>query len=171
MLEDMVVRTCKRLGVERVGVDCMGGNPGVWIMEEEEVNGGGKEKTSDRKVCAVGVRVERGVGSWGVGLNVFDREIEEGERGRYLDEDGKRAKGYLSWGFGRIVACGLEGKESTWLSREGLTEDVSLGNGLEEVARVLAEELVVGLNKGGGKEDVLGIERVREEDVMKLPES
>lgn len=52
------------------------------------------------KICAVGVRVRRGITGHGIGLNVYDRNHS------------------LSWGFGRIVACGQEGKQVTWLSRE-----------------------------------------------------
>ena len=164
MLEDCVVKTFNALGVGNVGVDCSERNPGVWIMD-------GEGRVGNRKICAVGVRVERGVGSHGVGLNVFDRVIEGGEEGRYVDEDGGRARGYLSWGFGRIVACGLEGKETSWLEREGMRGDVGLGNGMEEVAGVLARKLVEGLNQGGGKEVVEGVDSVGEEDVLKIEDS
>ena len=119
-------------------------------------------------MCAVGVRVERGVSSHGVGLNVFDRGIEVGDEGRYVDEMGRVESGYLSWGFGRIVACGLEGKETSWLGREGMRESVGVGNGLEEVAGVLARKLVEGLNEGGGKEFVEGVEVAGVEEVSKL---
>jgi lipoyl(octanoyl) transferase 2 len=64
-------------------------DPGVWV------------KGGQRKICAVGVQIRMGVTSHGIGLNVTDRD------------------NLLSWGFGRIVACGLEGKHVTCLSAEG----------------------------------------------------
>ena len=76
---------CQRLGVMNVERT---GDPGVWI------------KGGQRKVCALGVQVRRGITSHGIGLNCFDRNE------------------WLSWGFGRVVACGLDGKEATWLSKE-----------------------------------------------------
>ncbi|KAF7506608.1 hypothetical protein GJ744_011645 [Endocarpon pusillum] len=63
-------------------------DPGVWA------------KGGQHKICAIGVQVRRGITSHGIGLNVTDRED------------------FLSWGFSRIVACGLEGKHVTWLSAE-----------------------------------------------------
>ncbi len=64
-------------------------DPGVWA------------KGGQHKICAVGVQVRRGITSHGIGLNVTNREA------------------LLSWGFSRIVACGLEGKHVTWLSAHG----------------------------------------------------
>lgn len=63
-------------------------DPGVWA------------KGGQHKICAIGVQVRRGITSHGIGLNVTDRED------------------CLSWGFSRIVACGLEGKHVTWLSAQ-----------------------------------------------------
>ncbi len=64
-------------------------DPGVWA------------KGGQHKICAVGVQVRRGITSHGIGLNITDREA------------------FLSWGFSRIVACGLEGKHVTWLTAHG----------------------------------------------------
>jgi len=64
-------------------------DPGVWV------------KGGQRKICAVGVQIRMGITSHGIGLNVTDRD------------------NLLSWGFGRIVACGLEGKHVTCLGAEG----------------------------------------------------
>jgi lipoyl(octanoyl) transferase 2 len=85
LLEDTVMAVCARFAVSNVETTT---DPGVWI------------KGGQRKICAVGVQISRGITAHGIGLNVTDREH------------------YLSWGFGRIVACGLEGKQVTWLSRE-----------------------------------------------------
>jgi hypothetical protein len=77
---------------------------------------------SDRKICALGVQVTRGVTAHGVGLNVRDEPIENNPRKLYYKDSNlamDETSGYLSYGFSRIVACGLEGKSTTWLSREG----------------------------------------------------
>ena len=72
--------------------------------------------TDDKKIAAVGVHLRRYVSSHGIGLNI-DRRVD--------------------WGFGRIVACGLEGKITTSMEEEGascLTVE-SIGKDLvEEVA-------------------------------------
>lgn len=63
----------------------------------------------EKKVCALGVHLRRNVSSHGVGLNLSTE---------------------LGW-FGRIVACGLEGKGTTSLLGEGV-KDI----GVEEVGDV-----------------------------------
>ena len=62
----------------------------------------------EKKICALGVHLRRNVSSHGIGLNVSAE---------------------LGW-FGRIVACGLEGKGTTSLLEQGGVGDV----GWEEVA-------------------------------------
>lgn len=112
-------------------------DPGVWI----------KDSDPPRKICAVGVQIRRGITGHGVGLNVVDEKATA----EYKHEDGTQAKGYLSWGFGRIVACGLEGKEVTWLRREGMEKGIQI----EDVASVFAEEFAKAL---GGVEGVCKME-------------
>ncbi|USW50691.1 Putative biotinyl protein ligase (BPL) and lipoyl protein ligase (LPL), catalytic [Septoria linicola] len=63
----------------------------------------------EEKICAVGVHLRRHISSHGTGLNV-DTE--------------------LGW-FDRIVGCGLEGKRTTSLERQG----VRVEGGVEEVAK------------------------------------
>ncbi|KAH0550942.1 hypothetical protein GP486_007693 [Trichoglossum hirsutum] len=82
--------------------------------------------TPERKICALGVHMRRHVTSHGIGLNV--------------NTD-------LGW-FEHIVACGLEGKETTSLEREG----VVVQGGVEEVAGVFVRELA----------SAMGVERVEE---------
>lgn len=91
-----------------------------------------------RKICAVGVHMRRNVTSFGVGLNV-QTDL---------------------WWFGRIVACGLEGKEATSFVREGVE-----GVGVLEVAGALAECLGEGLGtavREASVEGVVGVEGVEE---------
>lgn len=91
-------------------------NPGVWVAESK--SGSGIEK----KICALGVHLRRNVSSHGIGLNVSTE---------------------LGW-FGRIVACGLEGKGTTSLLDQGV-EGLGGEVGVEEVARefvrAMGEEL------------------------------
>lgn len=89
--------------------------------------------SEEEKICAVGVHLRRNVASHGVGLNV-DAE--------------------MGW-FGRIVACGLEGKRTTSLAGQG----VRPVPGVEEVAGLFVRTLAERVN---GVEAVV---RVDEEDV------
>ena len=112
----------------RVGVEGITTeNPGVWIPGGE------------RKVASVGVNVRRGVTGHGVAVNVEDR------------------RGALGWGFGRIVACGLEGKEVTWLEREGgrMGDGVKRKLEVEDVEEVFVREFVRGL---GGVDELYRVE-------------
>lgn len=88
-LETMTIETCSCYGVNAFTTE----NPGVWTSPTE-------------KIASVGVRLQSGVSSYGIGLNVS------------VD---------LQW-FDRIVACGLEGKRATSLQqvwdRERAFEDV-----------------------------------------------
>jgi lipoyl(octanoyl) transferase 2 len=175
LLEDVVISTCAAFGVANVGRSC--GDPGVWVLNKST------GRVTDRKICAVGVRVTRGVGSHGVGLNVFDAGIPQELRRDYPFQDPSGnplppptgdegsseddTRGYLSWGFGRIVACGLEGKRTTWLTNEGADPVVKVG----EVADVFAAQLLGALNAsvGKGSADRIrldGVERVTEEDIL-----
>jgi lipoate-protein ligase B len=115
------MRTCARFSVPGTTTT---ENPGVWI------SGG------ERKVCAVGVQVRRGITGHGIALNIRDEE------GTFRLEDGKEG-GMLSWGFSRIVACGLEGKGVTWLTREGADKNLQVA----EVAGVFVEEFAKGLGE------------------------
>ncbi|KIW13006.1 lipoyl(octanoyl) transferase [Exophiala spinifera] len=174
MLEDSVMRTCGHWDVQTMRTD----DPGVWIRNERELDGQdpqADESPVDRKICAIGVQVSRGVTSHGVGLNVFDAAfpqfVKDGygftpEQIRSPSYD-PRSEGYLSWGFSRIVACGLEGKSVTWFAREG-PEDSPQPPALEDVADVLAREVMRGFNdmKGPQKEAVKGVYRIEESDIL-----
>ena len=154
----------------------------MWVLDKET------GQASDRKICAVGVRVTRGVGSHGIGLNVFDAPIPAGLRDMYKfqDPEGRElppprlphtsshtvgtteedTRGYLSWGFGRIVACGLEGKRTTWLTVEG----ADAGVGVDEVAEIFARELLEALNAQSTSADGVGrldgVEAITQDDIL-----
>lgn len=61
-LEEAVIGLCTELGLETVRVP---GRSGVWVPA-----GAGRGGAVERKVCALGVRVARGVTMHGIGLNV-----------------------------------------------------------------------------------------------------
>jgi lipoyl(octanoyl) transferase 2 len=82
--------------------------------------------TPERKICAVGIHMRRHITSHGIALNV--------------DTD-------LSW-FEHIMACGLEGKETTSLKREG----VAVEGGVEEAGRIFVGELAGAMHAEGVKE-------------------
>ncbi|KAF1964820.1 lipoyltransferase [Bimuria novae-zelandiae CBS 107.79] len=84
--------------------------------------------TPDDKIAAIGVHMRRHITSHGVGLNV-NTDL---------------------WWFGRIVACGLEGKRTTSFEREGVE-----GVEVKDVAKVFVVE--VG--------ERLGLDAVEEKDV------
>jgi len=182
LLEKTVMRTCARFGVLNTTTTS---DPGVWISDAST------GRPTDRKICAIGVQVSRGITTHGIGLNVLDEEIAPGDVETYHFTDsksdphrgmnhdgslhsvsgsgsGSSQKGYLTWGFGRIVACGLEGKEVTWLSREGAGADVRV----HHVAEAFVEEFMRSLNKESnkGKDTDRGIVsqvyRVNEADVL-----
>ncbi|KAK5051427.1 hypothetical protein LTR84_003079 [Exophiala bonariae] len=167
LLENSVMRTCAAFGVENT---TRTDDPGVWIRD------------SDRKICAIGVQVSRGVTSHGVGLNVFDHVIPVDVTERYAFTKAQVAspsydpatRGYLSWGFSRIVACGLEGKSVTWMDRERSTKPGPLAEVVEEVVHrsklmslvgdVFAKEISQSINKmkGAGKEEIESVYRLED---------
>jgi lipoyl(octanoyl) transferase len=88
------------------------GRYGVKAMTTENT---GVWVTEDKKIAAVGVHLRRYVSSHGIGLNVDKR---------------------VDWAFGRIVACGLEGKQTTSLEAEG-----AKGLDVEQVGDAFVEEI------------------------------
>jgi len=85
VLEDAVIDVCSQLGVETVRVE---GRSGVWLPATDS--------RRERKVCAIGVRVAKGVTMHGLALNC-DPDLAE---------------------FGRIVPCGISDADVTSLSTE-----------------------------------------------------
>jgi lipoyl(octanoyl) transferase len=92
-LEDAMIDLCASLGLETVRID---GRSGVWMPPAASLRA--------RKVCAIGVRVAKGVTMHGFALNC---NPDLGE-------------------FGRIVPCGLDDADVTSLSAE-LGREVTIG--------------------------------------------
>jgi lipoyl(octanoyl) transferase len=108
-LEEAMIRVCAGFGVPAVRVE---GRSGVWVA------GDAARGSQDRKVCAIGVRVARGVTMHGFALN--------------CDCD-------LAW-YDRIVPCGISDAGVTSLSAE-LGRDVTVAEVLPHVERHLADVL------------------------------
>ena len=85
-----------------------------WGIKGFTTDNPGVWTNADRKIAALGVHLRRNVSSHGVGLNISTD----------------------LWWFNRIVACGLEGKETTSFEREGLRAVA-----FEEVQTAFAQEL------------------------------
>jgi lipoyl(octanoyl) transferase len=107
-VEAAMIEVCAEFGVHAGRVD---GRSGVWLRGD----GPGRP---DRKVCAIGIRVARGVTMHGFALN--------------CDCD-------LSW-FDRIVPCGLSDASVTSLSAE-TGRDIAVADTLDAVERHLAAAL------------------------------
>jgi lipoyl(octanoyl) transferase len=108
-IEQAVMDTCAGLGLRTVRVD---GRSGVWCAADPSTG------RRDRKVCAVGVRVARGVTMHGLALTC-NSDLAA---------------------FGRIVPCGIDDADVTSLSAE-LGRDVTV----EEVEPSLTHHLVAAL--------------------------
>jgi len=106
-------------------------NYGITAMTTENT---GVWTSPDDKIAAIGVHMRRHITSHGVGLNV-NTDL---------------------WWFDRIVACGLEGKRTTSLEKEGVR-----GKSVEEVGNSFVEEFRERLG-------IEGIERVDEKELEYL---
>jgi lipoyl(octanoyl) transferase len=114
-LEAAVMDVCTRLGVATIRVE---GRSGVWLAADDGARPGGAGAAGprrERKVCAIGARVARGVTMHGLALN--------------CDPD--------LGAFSRIVPCGIDDADVTSLSAE-LGRDVTVA----EVRPLLADALV-----------------------------
>ncbi|AYF77845.1 lipoyl(octanoyl) transferase LipB [Nocardia yunnanensis] len=106
-LEEAIIAVCAQLGLETGRVE---GRSGVWVPESELL--------PERKVAAIGVRVQRGVTLHGISLNC----------------DASLA------GFDAIVPCGIRDAGVTTLSRE-LGRDVTVAEVRPLVADAIARAL------------------------------
>jgi lipoyl(octanoyl) transferase len=111
-LEEALIRACADLGLATRRVE---GRSGVWVPADPE---GATDRRPERKVCAIGVRVARGVTMHGFALNC-DCDLSA---------------------FDRIVPCGIRDAGVTSLSAE-LGRDVPVAETLPLVERHLADVL------------------------------
>jgi lipoyl(octanoyl) transferase len=110
-LEEAIIRVCAELGMTTTRID---GRSGVWVPADTSPAAG----RPDRKVCAIGVRVARGVTMHGFALNC-DCDLTA---------------------FDRIVPCGIQDAGVTSLSAE-LGRPVTVAGVLPLVRRHLAAVL------------------------------
>ncbi|WP_024803674.1 lipoyl(octanoyl) transferase LipB [Nocardia sp. BMG51109] len=106
-LEEALITVCTGLGVDCGRVD---GRSGVWVPADDVL--------PERKVAAIGVRVQRGVALHGVALNC-NSALE---------------------GFASIVPCGIRDAGVTTLSRE-LDREVTIGEALPAVTDAILRAL------------------------------
>jgi lipoyl(octanoyl) transferase len=106
-LEAIVIATLGELGIEgHTDPEAVG----VWVRNKDET----------AKICAIGVRIRRGISLHGLALNVA-RDLS---------------------GFSHIVPCGLAGRPVTSVAR--ILGDASPT--MEQVKEILSRQLVIGLS-------------------------
>ena len=98
-LEAAVIDLCSLYGLKTIRVE---GRSGVWVPADPESAGAhvapGRLRRTERKICALGVRVARGTTLHGIGLNV-DPDLE-------------------AFSLDRIIPCGIDDAGVTSLSAE-----------------------------------------------------
>ncbi|OLO81156.1 lipoate-protein ligase B [Actinomyces naeslundii] len=95
-LESAVIDLCALYGLRTIRVE---GRSGVWVPADAEgVTVPDRHRRTERKICALGVRVARGVTMHGIGLNV-DPDLE-------------------AFSLDRIIPCGIDDAGVTSLSAE-----------------------------------------------------
>ena len=98
-LESAVIDLCALYGLRTIRVK---GRSGVWVPADPESAGAhvapGRLRRTERKICALGVRVARGVTMHGIGLNI-DPDLE-------------------AFSLDRIIPCGIDDAGVTSLSAE-----------------------------------------------------
>jgi len=95
-LEAAVIDLCGLYGLETIRVE---GRSGVWLPADPEAAGEADQLARpERKICALGVRVARGVTMHGIGLNV-DPDLE-------------------AFSLDRIIPCGIDDAGVTSLAEE-----------------------------------------------------
>ena len=104
-LEDAIIETLSEFGI--IGIS-IAGKTGVWI----------KDETSERKICAIGIRVAKGVTMHGFALNVCPDLTH----------------------FSQIIPCGMPEAQTTSMEKE-LKRTISIA----EVTPVLQKHMVKAL--------------------------
>ncbi|GLB10238.1 hypothetical protein AtubIFM57258_006640 [Aspergillus tubingensis] len=144
LLENSVIDVLREYGVRGMVTE----DPGVWVHGRKQHGGSeGGEGELPKKITAVGVHLRRHISSYGIGLNVTEEPM---------------------WWFRQIVACGLEGRETTSLQGLGVE-----GVTVEEVAGRFVGKFVGRVNgdfacgEGATGEGIEEVYRVSEEDLLR----
>jgi lipoyl(octanoyl) transferase len=131
-------------------------DPGVWVNSNNNNNNNNNSNknkeneisTEAKKITAVGVHLRRHISSYGIGLNVTNEPM---------------------WYFKQIVACGLEGRETTSLEAQGLELHPNI---LKEVGTRFVDAFVKRLHtdyaSSPNQERVDEVYRLGMEDVVAL---
>ncbi|KAL5333059.1 hypothetical protein BJX70DRAFT_392483 [Aspergillus crustosus] len=115
-------------------------DPGVWVPSPS-----GSDNLP-RKITAVGVHLRRNISSYGIGFNVTEQPM---------------------WYFKQIVACGLEGRETTSLQGQGVK-----GVSIDEIAERFVDVFVRKVNEdfacdgSATGEKIEEVHKVKEEDLL-----
>ncbi|PYI27606.1 lipoyltransferase [Aspergillus indologenus CBS 114.80] len=154
LLENSVIDVLASYGVRGV----VTADPGVWVQPPSpspsplpsQQPGNGDDTAAQQlphKITAVGVHLRRNISSFGVGFNVTQEPM---------------------WWFRQIVACGLEGRETTSLAGLGVQADVPAvaGRFVQAFVRRVNRDFAAqgGKGKGEGIEEVYS---VSEEDLLR----
>lgn len=133
VLEDSVVDVLRGFGVRGLITD----DPGVWVAAPSKLQSPPSTEAQaqapsqsepasgvevPKKITAVGVHLRRNISSYGIGLNVSEEPM---------------------WYFRQIVACGLEGRETTSLEGVGVS-----GVSVDDVAGRFVRAFVERVNRG-----------------------
>ncbi|WP_372433170.1 lipoyl(octanoyl) transferase LipB [Myceligenerans indicum] len=132
-LEAAVMDVCAQLGVETIRVE---GRSGVWVAADDpDAVPDGTEPRLERKVCAIGARVAKGITMHGLALNC-DPDLAA---------------------FGKIVPCGIPAEDAdvTSLSAE-LDRDVTVAEVLPLIEDALARHLTPLLASGRADDGEVG---------------
>ena len=115
-------------------------DPGVWVA------GSGAGAGAEKKITAVGVHLRRNISSYGVGFNVTEEPM---------------------WFFRQIVACGLEGKETTSLQGQGVN-GVSIGEVAEQFVQAFTKRVNSDFACGQGArgERIDEVYKIQESDLL-----
>lgn len=115
-------------------------DPGVWVA------GTGAGAGAEKKITAVGVHLRRNISSYGVGFNVTEDPM---------------------WFFRQIVACGLEGKETTSLQGQGVN-GVSIGEVADQFVQAFTRRINADFACGQGArgEGIDEVYKIQEKDLL-----
>lgn len=130
-VEAAVIDVCAQLGVTTMRVE---GRSGVWVAADDVATlPAGVTPRRERKICAIGARVAKGVAMHGMALNC-DPDLTA---------------------FDTIIPCGIEDADVTSLSAE-LGRDVTVAEVLPLLRAALVRHLTPLLAAGAGRAEPAG---------------